>query len=150
MIGARIKWLSITASRRRPTMLECSAVVEPLVETGAAMPPKVSLETPNGTARLGPGRQGHGGPPPRGPDVRARRLQPGRRRPWFATPFGRDELIISMLGIADYPEFAAGALRQLAPAPGHERRPSAGLGIDRPIVPTRGVPAAFAMPVHGG
>jgi glycogen debranching enzyme len=34
--------------------------------------------------------------------------------PWFMTLFGRDALIVSMMGISGYPEFAAGALRRLA------------------------------------
>ena len=113
---ACIKWLPITASRRRPTTLECNAVAEPPVQTGAAKLPKVSLETPNQTVRHAWVQAVR--------DMEALRLEdptfgrgvyiPAAGVPWFVTLFGRDALIVSMQGIMGYPEFAAGALQRLA------------------------------------
>ena len=78
-----LKWLPITSSdaRRRPTTLPCNAVEPPLAGSGPRLP-EVDDRDPerDRPAGMGAGRPRHGGAPPRGPDVRAWRLHPGRRR----------------------------------------------------------------------
>jgi len=80
---------------------------------GGCKAPKVSLETPNQTVRQGWAQAVR--------DMEALRLEdptfgrgvysPAAGVPWFVTVFGRDALIVSILGITGYPEFVAGALR---------------------------------------
>ena len=80
-------------------------------------------------AGLAAGRPRHGGAPPRGPDVRARRLHPGGRRavvrdavrPRHARRLDADDLAATRSS-------PTGALRRLGGAAGDRRRPGAGHG----------------------
>jgi glycogen debranching enzyme len=111
-----LKWLPVTAMRRRLTTLECNAVDAPLRSAGGKRLPNVSIETPNHTVDRAWGQAVR--------DLEALRLEdptfergvfiPAAGVPWFVTLFGRDSLIVSMQGISGFPEFAAGALRRLS------------------------------------
>ncbi|TMD27227.1 MAG: amylo-alpha-1,6-glucosidase, partial [Chloroflexi bacterium] len=110
-----IKWLPITGNRRRPSTLDCSAIVDAPIGTGIARLPRVSIDTPNATVHHAWAQAVR--------DMEALRLEdptfergvfiPAAGVPWFVTLFGRDALIVSMQGITGYPELAAGALRRL-------------------------------------
>ena len=109
-----LKWLPVTASRRRPTTLPCNAL-DLLPEATGPRLPRVAIDTPNTTVRNAWDQAAR--------DMEALRLEdplfgrgvfiPAAGVPWFVTLFGRDALIVSMQGISGYPEFAAGALRRL-------------------------------------
>jgi glycogen debranching enzyme len=111
-----LKWLPVTGRRRRPSTLACNAVAEPLREVGAAVLPRVRLETPNETVRHAWDQAIA--------DLEALRLEdptfdrsvviPAAGVPWFVTLFGRDSLVVSTQVVAGYPEFASGALRRLS------------------------------------
>jgi glycogen debranching enzyme len=110
-----VKWLPVTGSRRRPATLPCNAV-GPAGPTPGPHLPKVRVETSNETVRRAWDQAVL--------DMEALRLEdpmfergvfiPAAGVPWFVTLFGRDALIVSMMGISGYPELAAGALRRLA------------------------------------
>jgi glycogen debranching enzyme len=127
-----IKWLPVTGSNRRPTILPCHMLTIPSAEPGdgvavratatsVAEPapahlPNVGLATPNETVSRAWNQAVR--------DLESLRLEDpefGRRVfipaagvPWFVTLFGRDSLVVSMQCISGYPEFAAGALRRLS------------------------------------
>ncbi|MFL5715393.1 MAG: glycogen debranching N-terminal domain-containing protein [Chloroflexota bacterium] len=110
-----LKWLPVTPSRRRPTVLPCNAL-ERLPEPKGPRLPTLTLDTPNVVVRRAWEQAGA--------DMEALRLEdptfergvfiPAAGVPWFVTLFGRDSLVVSMQGISGYPELAAGALRRLA------------------------------------
>jgi glycogen debranching enzyme len=111
-----LKWLPVTAMRRRLTTLDCNAVDAPLLSAGGKRLPNVSIETPNQTVDRAWDQAVR--------DLEALRLEdptfergvfiPAAGVPWFVTLFGRDSLIVSMQGISGFPEFASGALRRLS------------------------------------
>ena len=110
-----VKWLPVTGSRRRPTTLPCNSL-GPTGPTPGPHLPKVRIGTSNETVRRAWDQAVL--------DMEALRLEdpmfergvfiPAAGVPWFVTLFGRDALIVSMMGISGYPELAAGALRRLA------------------------------------
>ncbi len=111
-----LKWLPVTAMRRRLVTLDCNAVEAPLRQVIRDRLPNVSIETRD------PGISRAWDQAVR--DMEALRLEdptfergvfiPAAGIPWFVTLFGRDSLIVSMQGISGFPEFAAGALRRLS------------------------------------
>jgi glycogen debranching enzyme len=112
-----LRWLPITgASRRRPSTLGCNARLDPPPRLGGGRLPMVRITTANETVRRAWDRAVD--------DMDALRLEdPTFERgvyvaaagvPWFMTLFGRDSLIVSLMGITGYPEFAIGALRRLS------------------------------------
>ncbi len=110
-----LKWLPVTGSGRRPSTLRCNATADALSATGPKLP-RVGIETSNRIVRRAWDQAVL--------DMEALRLEdPTFERgvyvaaagvPWFMTLFGRDSLIVSMMGISGYPEFAEGALRRLS------------------------------------
>jgi len=112
---ACLRWLPILdAGAPEPTTLGCSAVTEsragmvgrPLPSVGLRAPDRELERTWEQAVR----------------DLEALRLHDRRGRgeeiaaagiPWFVTLFGRDSLLVGMLAIGGYPEFAAGALARL-------------------------------------
>ncbi len=110
-----LKWLPVTSSRRRPTVLPCNALERVPPAAGPRLP-TIRIETPNGVVRAAWDQAAS--------DMEALRLEdPTFERgvfiaaagvPWFVTLFGRDSLVVAMQGISGYPELAAGALRRLA------------------------------------
>ena len=110
-----LKWLPVTGSGRRPLTLRCNATADALSATGPKLP-RVGIETSNRIVRRAWDQAVL--------DMEALRLEdPTFERgvyvaaagvPWFMTLFGRDSLIVSMMGISGYPEFAEGALRRLS------------------------------------
>ena len=113
---ACVKWLPLTTSQRRPRTLGCNALVEQRAGFDEPHLPAVDVRTPNTIVRTA-WRQAV-------LDMEALRLEdphaepgifvPAAGIPWFVTLFGRDALLVGMLGITGYPELAAGALRRLA------------------------------------
>ena len=111
-----LRWLPVTASKRRPATLPCNAVAGP--RPGQSLPRmhRVRLETPNHTVLRAWEQAQH--------DLDSLQLEdpafergvfiPAAGVPWYVTLFGRDSLVVSMQGISGYPEFAAGALRRLS------------------------------------
>ena len=111
-----LKWLPLTASRRRPPTLPCNALEGRPESAPGPHLPKVKIVTPNETVRRAWDQAIL--------DMEALRLEdplfergvfiPAAGVPWFMTLFGRDALVVSMQGISGYPELASGALRRLA------------------------------------
>jgi glycogen debranching enzyme len=111
-----VRWLPVTSARRRPTTLGCNATMDPPPRLGGGKLPKVRVVTSNDTVRRAWDRAVD--------DMEALRLEdptfergvyvPAAGVPWFMTLFGRDSLIVSLMGMSGYPEFAIGALRRLA------------------------------------
>ncbi len=112
-----VRWLPVTSSsRRRPVTLGCNATMDPPARLGGGKLPKVRVTTSNRTVHRAWDRAVD--------DMEALRLEdptfergvyvPAAGVPWFMTLFGRDSLIVSLMGISGYPEFAIGALRRLA------------------------------------
>ncbi|MEO7296358.1 MAG: glycogen debranching N-terminal domain-containing protein, partial [Candidatus Limnocylindria bacterium] len=110
-----LKWLPVTAVGRRPTTLGCNATAHPQPGAGPKLP-RVRIDTSNRIVRRAWDQAVL--------DMEALRLEdptfergvyvPAAGVPWFMTLFGRDSLIVSMMGISGYPEFAEGALRRLS------------------------------------
>ncbi|MFN8622099.1 MAG: glycogen debranching N-terminal domain-containing protein [Chloroflexota bacterium] len=112
---ACLKWLPfIDEETPEPATLGCSALTEsragmvgrPLPSVGLRAPDREVERTWEQAVR----------------DLEALRLHDQRGRgeeiaaagiPWFVTLFGRDSLLVGMLAIGGYPEFAAGALARL-------------------------------------
>ncbi|MBA3308396.1 MAG: amylo-alpha-1,6-glucosidase, partial [Chloroflexi bacterium] len=111
-----LKWLPMADGDGRPATLGCSALTESRAGIVGPALPYVGLSTPNHSVRSAWEQAVR--------DMEALRLhdrQDGREAvisaagvPWFVTLFGRDALLVGMLGISGYPEFAAGALERLA------------------------------------
>jgi glycogen debranching enzyme len=110
-----LKWLPLVdPAAPEPATLSCSAITEDRAGIVGRPLPSVALVTPDrelertwdqavrdlDALRLHD-RQG------RGQEIAAAGI------PWFMTLFGRDSLLVGMLAIAGYPEFAAGALARL-------------------------------------
>lgn len=110
-----LKWLPVTALGRRPTTLACNATAQSQPGAGPKLP-RVGIDTSNRLVRRTWDQAVL--------DMEALRLEdPTFERgvyvaaagvPWFMTLFGRDSLIVSMMGISGYPEFAEGALKRLS------------------------------------
>jgi glycogen debranching enzyme len=110
---ACVHWLPLTESRRRPSVLDCSALT---AQPAAPSLRRVGIETPNVTVRRAWERAIL--------DMEALRLEdptfergvfiPAAGVPWFVTLFGRDSLVVSMQSISGFPELASGALRRLS------------------------------------
>ncbi len=111
-----LKWLPMADGDGRPETLGCSALTESRAGIVGPALPYVGLATPNHAVRSAWQQAVR--------DMEALRLHDyhdGRDAviaaagvPWFVTLFGRDSLLVGMLGISGYPEFAAGALQRLA------------------------------------
>jgi glycogen debranching enzyme len=111
-----LKWLPMADRDGRPETLGCSALTESRAGIIGPALPYVGLATPNDAVRSAWEQAVR--------DMEALRLHDrhdGREAviaaagvPWFVTLFGRDSLLVGMLGISGYPEFAAGALQRLA------------------------------------
>ncbi|MBA3796240.1 MAG: amylo-alpha-1,6-glucosidase [Chloroflexi bacterium] len=111
-----LKWLPMADGDGRPETLGCNALTESRAGIVGPSLPYVVLSTPNHSVRRAWEQAVR--------DMEALRLhdrQDGREAviaaagvPWFVTLFGRDSLLVGMLGISGYPEFAAGALQRLA------------------------------------
>jgi len=111
-----LEWLPIADGDGRPETLGCNALTESRAGIVGPALPYVGLSTPNHSVRSAWEQAVR--------DMEALRLhdrQNGREAviaaagvPWFVTLFGRDSLLVGMLGISGYPEFAAGALQRLA------------------------------------
>ncbi|HET7169017.1 MAG TPA: glycogen debranching N-terminal domain-containing protein [Candidatus Limnocylindrales bacterium] len=111
-----VRWLPVMASGRRPTTLGCNATMDAPPRLGGGKLPKVRISSSNETVRRAWDRAVD--------DMEALRLEdpsfergvyvPAAGVPWFMTLFGRDSLIVSLMGISGYPEFATGALRRLS------------------------------------
>jgi glycogen debranching enzyme len=111
-----VKWLPVTGAGRRPAVLDCNAIAEPLRELRPSRLPVVRLEAPNEAVRHAWDQAIA--------DLEALRLEdpafersvviPAAGVPWFVTLFGRDSLVVSWQVVAGYPEFAVGALRRLS------------------------------------
>jgi glycogen debranching enzyme len=110
-----LMWLPLVdADAPEPAVLGCSAITEGRAGIAGRPLPPVGLATPDreldrtwaqavrdlDALRL---HDPHG----RGEEVAAAGI------PWFMTLFGRDSLLVGMLAIGGYPEFAAGALARL-------------------------------------
>jgi len=113
-----LRWLPLTASKRRPTTLECNAVAGPRPRPTQRLPRlgSVRLETPNHAVQRAWEQAQL--------DLDSLQLEdptfergvfiPAAGVPWYVTLFGRDALVVSMQGISGYPQFASGALRRLS------------------------------------
>ncbi len=111
-----LEWLPMADGDGRPATLGCNALTEDRAGIVGPKLPYVGLSTPN--------RSVHSAWEQAVRDMEALRLhdrQDDRKAviaaagvPWFVTLFGRDSLLVGMLGISGYPEFAAGALERLA------------------------------------
>ena len=111
-----LRWLPITASRRRPTTLPCHAIAGPPRDRPKPRFQRVRIETPNETVLRAWDQAQR--------DLDSLQLEdptfergvfiPAAGVPWYVTLFGRDSLVVSMQGISGYPEFATGALRRLS------------------------------------
>ncbi|MBA2373397.1 MAG: amylo-alpha-1,6-glucosidase, partial [Chloroflexi bacterium] len=111
-----LKWLPVTDQGRRPPTLGCNAIADAPPAAAGPRLPRVRVETSNRIVRRAWDQAVL--------DMEALRLEdpafergvyvPAAGVPWFMTLFGRDSLIVSMMGISGYPEFATGALRRLA------------------------------------
>ena len=110
-----LKWLPVIG-RRRGRVLDCSALLESQAKLDIRVLPPVQLETSH-PSLPSIWRQAVA-------DMEALRMQafavgrsvfvPAAGIPWYVTLFGRDSLVVAMESIGGFPEFAAGALHQLA------------------------------------
>jgi glycogen debranching enzyme len=110
-----LKWIPIADGGERPATLGCNAVTEGRAGILGRKLPTVGLVS--GVPDVDNAWQ------QAVRDMEALRLHDERGAqgsviasagvPWFVTLFGRDSLIVGMLAISGYPEFAAGALERL-------------------------------------
>ncbi|HWH23567.1 MAG TPA: glycogen debranching N-terminal domain-containing protein [Candidatus Limnocylindria bacterium] len=113
---ACVKWLPLTRSSRRPSTLPCAALTEDRAGFSPPHLPAVGIRAANPVVSAAWDQAVR--------DMEALRLEdpqvekgvfvPAAGIPWFLTLFGRDALMVGMLAITGYPEFAIGALRRLA------------------------------------
>lgn len=110
-----IKWLPLVGDGTRPETLGCNALTEDRAGIVNPALPRVGLATSNHAVRSAWEQAVR--------DMESLRLHDRQNGsdaviaaggvPWFMTLFGRDSLIVGMLAISGYPEFAAGALERL-------------------------------------
>jgi glycogen debranching enzyme len=112
-----LKWLPVLGGPRRPITLGCNAMTEGRAGFHPPKLPRVGIHTPTQTVADAWKQAVR--------DMEALHLEenggagrgvfiPAAGIPWFVTLFGRDSLIVSMMSISGYPEFAAGALKRLS------------------------------------
>ncbi len=110
-----LNWLPV-AGRRRARVLECHAMMPAGGGSGRRLLPPVELQSPHPTLPAIWRRAVSDLEALRMVDFTVRRsvYVPAAGIPWFVTLFGRDALVVAMESISGFPEFAAGALDQLA------------------------------------
>jgi glycogen debranching enzyme len=110
-----LHWLPVMG-HREARVLECHAMVGNHQELSARVLPPVELRTPHPTLPAIWRQSVADMEALRMTDFAVRRnvYVPAAGIPWFVTLFGRDSLIVSMESISGFPEFALGALDQLA------------------------------------
>ena len=111
-----VKWLPLRNGGPRPKTLGCNALTEGRAGRVGPRLPYVGIDTRNDQVRRAWEQAVR--------DMEQLRLHDRRNGrsgvvsaagvPWFMTLFGRDSLLVGMLGISGYPELGAGALQALA------------------------------------
>ncbi len=110
-----LKWLPLVDGQEA-RVLDCSALLEDEADVVTEVLPPVQLESEHRTLPLIWAQAVR--------DMEALRMNvfaqsrsiyvPAAGIPWYVTLFGRDSLVVSMLSISGFPEFAVGALHRLA------------------------------------
>jgi glycogen debranching enzyme len=110
-----LEWRPVIG-RRLGRVLDCHAMLRKEAGLGPRVLPRVELESPHPTLPAIWRQSVRDLEALRMTDFTVRRsvYVPAAGIPWYVTLFGRDTLVVAMESISGFPEFAAGALDQLA------------------------------------